>query len=332
MAFFSYWGMGLFPNFYIFHVLFRDLGKPIQSFLRERTSGERMVEDGSRVPEILKEIPLRPGDGFRDFFDIIFGMFAFGYRGSELVVDSRIHDGANGFKYLGRVGIFSTKRSVFLRSLFDIQSEIVHGPFAYEPYDHLVVMSVRIEFHEESESSYFSNEFGKVLMHRRFPSANGYAVEFPLSGLEKPEKRLFRNERIGHSLDPFGQYEFWIVAVSAAQSASGQKNDTSRFPRVVDESEFLNAGNDHGKMVSEIRLGIKTDLRGKRFDEFRVGAPAFVEVLPGIEFGFFPLVELAYRTVVAHDAGVDFATGALDFVALRVEEGFVHGRVGLGGR
>lgn len=65
-------------------------------------------------------------------------------------------------------------------------------------------------------------------------------------------------------------------------------------------------------------------LCGKFLYELRIGGPALVEVLTGVEFGFLSVIELRNGTVVSHDAGIDFALGTLDFATVRVEEGFVH--------
>lgn len=88
-----------------------------------------------------------------------------------------------------------------------------------------------------------------------------------------------------------------------------------------------NEGNSAIKRSVELRQPNRRTrkLRGEFFHELRISGLALIEVFARIEFGLLSVIELACWTVVAHDAGIDFALSALNFLAVRVEEGFVHG-------
>lgn len=94
-------------------------------------------------------------------------------------------------------------------------------------------------------------------MNGRFSSANRHAIQLAFSAVEELKKRLKGNKGIDDCGNLLRKNKLGIMAVFAAKTAARQKDDTSRFAWIIDQSYLLDAGKEHARIVPRNIFGTK---------------------------------------------------------------------------
>lgn len=201
------------------------------------------------ISEFLEREVSCTANPFADFLEVIFGVYARNDRGAEFIVGATLHDNANALLEATDIDIgIAGGEWIFLRRVFDI-----HRPKVYElglgdfP-DNIRENTIGVELHQKAHIFYLSNEIEKISVECRFATRDTDTVEFASSFLEKIQKFIglvatrFRKVLFARL------YELGVVAERASQDTAERKHRRGEFAGVVEECEWLVAGDIHNAM------------------------------------------------------------------------------------
>ena len=193
-----------------------------------------------------------------DFLKVAFGMNSRDDGCAEFVVSAAPHDDFHAFlKVLdSNIGSARSER-IFFRRMLDIHCPEIDELGLGDASDNIGEGAVRIELYEEAKRFYFSDKVEEIAMKRRLATGDAHAIEFALSRLEEFQKFIRLVAARLHKVFFARLDEFGIVTKRAPQHAPERKYRRRKFPRVVEERQWLVSGEVHDiDMKSDICLYI----------------------------------------------------------------------------
>jgi len=199
-------------------------------------AGELPVDEISGVHEALQKVSVAAGDPFGRLGKTFPGMeFAY-HRGAEFIRHGSGKKKADAFLDFRQI---KRRKSdcfgVFGLGIFDIHGDVIDKLPFDERFQLIREAAVGIELDRIAERFDFGDEAVDIVVEKRLPSGDTYAVEDADTFFQKREKFVgfYGSCRSGI------QYKRGVMTKGTSEIAASRKNGTGDFAGVIEQGELL---------------------------------------------------------------------------------------------